>query len=105
MSGKDELIEALEYMSSMADANICRMSDGTMRNLAHGIKALVSSEYTTRYSKEDVARYLGKSARTVERYNATYPDFPQPKHHGTKEVSYDCDEIIRWKNKHKYLFS
>ena len=101
MTGREELLEQIRIMDEMARANVCRANDGMLRGLANGLKALVSKEYARGLSREDVARYYGVSTRTLERWRERYEDFPTPRHWGSKEVSYDADEVIRWKKKHK----
>lgn len=104
MSGKEELLEQIEIMNELAEANICRMNDSLLHGMAEGLRALISREYHRGFSKEDVARYLGVSTRTLERWREKYADFPDGVHRGTKEVSFDCEEIVMWKKKHKELF-
>jgi len=105
MTGKQELQEQIKRLDLLAEANICRMSDISMRGLAAAIKVLIGSEFTNHYTREDVARYYNVSTRTLERWQANYPDFPKPRHRCQKIVSYDCEEVVTWKKNHAFLFN
>ena len=105
MSGKQELLEQIEIMNELAEANVCRMNDALLHGMAGGLRALISREYHRGFSKEDVARYYHVSTRTLERWRDKYKDFPEPIHRGSKEVSYDCEDVVKWKKIHLDLFS
>ena len=105
MSGKQELLEQIGIMEELAEANVCRMNDTLLHGMAEGLRALISREYHRGFSKEDVARYYCVSTRTLERWRERYEDFPMPAHRGTKEVSYDCEDIVKWKKAHLDLFT
>lgn len=105
MSGKQELLEQIGIMEELAEANVCRMNDTLLHGMAEGLRALISREYHRGFSKEDVARYFKVSTRTLERWRDKYQDFPVPIHQGSKDVSYDCEEVVKWKKKHTDLFA
>lgn len=100
LSGKKELLEQLDVMRELAEENVCRMDDSLLRGLADGLRAVVNKQYARGISREDVARYLGISTRTLERWQKEHADFPKARHFGDKSVSYDVDEVIKWRKKH-----
>lgn len=100
MNGKDKLKEQVRRLEMISEENPCRLPDNLLGKVADAIEVIIGHEYAKGISRDDVARYLGISTRTLERWQIEHKDFPKPRHKGFKSVSYDCDEIIEWKKKH-----
>lgn len=101
MEGKEELMDAIGLCMALAEENPCRMKDMTMGTIAKALRALVSKEYTHGMNQRQLGKYLGVDARTIQRWAKKYPDFPKGRHDGDKEVTYEMEEVVRWKRKHE----
>lgn len=100
MNGREELREEVKLVELMIEENPCKMPDGIFSVLAKGLKALVKEHTEGRMSRSDVASHFHVSERTIQRWEEER-DFPKPHRHGHKELSYNADEIIRWKMNNK----
>ena len=101
MEGKEDLRDAIGLCMALAEENPCRMKDMTMGTIAKALRALVSKEYTHGMNQRQLGKYLGVDARTIQRWAKKYPDFPKGRHDGDKEVTYEMEEVVRWKRKHE----
>ena len=101
MEGQEDLREAIGLCMALAEENPCRMKDMTMGTIAKALRALVSKEYTHGMNQRQLGKYLGVDARTIQRWAKKYPDFPKGRHDGDKEVTYEMEEVVRWKRKHE----
>lgn len=101
MTGKEEFDEQLAILEELSNGNPCNMPDPLFRGLAHGLRALISSECEGKMSQEEVAEYFHVSVRTIRRWESDESlEFPKGHRHGHRELSYDSDKIVRWGRKH-----
>lgn len=100
----DVLSEELKLASILSEENPCLMNSLTKRTLAEALKALIKTDYSRGVNQDRLARYYNVSVRTIQRWQKTFDDFPQPRNTGNGQVFYDPQEVIEWKSTHRELF-
>lgn len=104
-SNQQELLVEVMTIETLVKENPCHMKDGLIGALKEVMHSFIGKYCIEHASKEQVALYLGKDIRTISNWQRKYPDFPIGKKTGYIEKSYNWMDIVRWKLKHKELFS
>jgi predicted DNA-binding transcriptional regulator AlpA len=103
-SSKDELLKELNKIELLVRQNPCRMKEVTFKALAAGLRALVSKDFHTDMSLEQVALYFGVTTRTINTWQHKY-GFPKGKQVGHHELSFSAEDILQWREQHKDIVS
>lgn len=93
-TGQKALIELAEEIKTLAEANPCGWNSDKLTAVADTLKALISLRVRVGMSREQLARYLGVSTRTIQR-RVREGRLPQPHHDGHKEITFYLDEVDR----------
>lgn len=104
MAMNKELLHDLSALSILIEENPCGMKNGLIKSLADVVRGIIIQRCTEGASREQVARYLKRDVRTIARWQNMYDDFPERKHCGHKEVSYNWLDVVKWKKNHSELF-
>lgn len=104
MESKERLLEDLYVAELMVQQNPCRMPDVVFLALSKTIKGLLGVHFMKGASRDQVAIYLERDVRTLSRWQKTFKDFPQPRHEGHQEVSYNWMDVVRWKLNHTEIY-
>ena len=104
MESKEKLLEELQLAELMVQQNPCRMPDSVLSSLRVAIKGILGTHFMKGGSRDQVASYLERDVRTLTRWQKEFPDFPQPRHEGHHDVTYNWIEIVRWKRKHSDIY-
>ena len=106
MAGNEqqELLTELMVVENMIRENPCRMNMGLIGALKEVMRSFVGKYCIESASKDQVASYLQRDVRTITRWQKDYHDFPQPRHEGHREVSYNWHDVVLWKMKHKEIY-
>lgn len=99
-SSREELLRELNKIELLVRGNPCGMKDITFKSLLCGIKVLVSKDFHTDMSLEQVALYFGVTTRTINTWQRKY-GFPRGKQIGHHELSFSAEEILEWKESHE----
>lgn len=90
-SGADEMLAVLDEIRAEVTSNPCRMGDMAMRATAKALRTLFRSKVPRRYSRDQAAKALGVSVRTLSRLvNDTGI---KPHRDGFKNVYFTDDDI------------
>lgn len=95
-SSKEELLRELDKIEMLIRGNPCGMSDLTFKSLLYGAKALISKDFHTDMSLEQVALYFGVTTRTINLWQHKH-GFPKGKQIGHHELSFSAEEILEWR--------
>lgn len=98
------LLEKLVQIENIVRKNPCGMSNLTYKALNAGLSALISKEFHTDMSLEQVARYFGVTTRTINLWQHKY-NFPKGKQVGHHELSFSAEDILKWQEDNKELFT
>ena len=98
------LLEKLLQIENIVRKNPCGMSNLTYKALNTGLSALISKEFHTDMSLEQVARYFGVTTRTINLWQHKY-NFPKGKQVGHHELSFSAEDILKWQEDNKELFT
>lgn len=90
--GAEALANLGKEISLLAEKNYCGWSDDLLYSTAQCLSALIHIKINLPMSKEDLARYLGVSPRTIQR-RVEQNRLPKPKHIGHQKVSFMLDEV------------
>ena len=101
---RQKLIEQLLKIENIVRKNPCGMSNLTYKAINAGLSALVSKEFHTDMSLEQVARYFGVTTRTINLWQHKY-NFPKGKQVGHHELSFSAEDILEWQDKNKSIFA
>lgn len=87
----------------MVRENPCGMKSIVLKSITEVLHSFVGRYCIESASKDQVAKYFNRDVRTITRWQQQYPDFPKPRHEGHHEVSYNWEEVVMWKIKHKEM--
>lgn len=68
MRGADKILQVLDAIRADVVRNECRASDALLAELASALETMRRLKMPRHHSREDLARSLGVSVRTAERY-------------------------------------
>lgn len=97
---QEELLNELNKIELLVRHNPCNMGKITFQSLLCGIRALVSKDYHTDMSLEQVALYFGVTTRTINAWQHKH-GFPKGKQIGHHELSFSAEEILQWRERYK----
>lgn len=99
---REELLIELSKIELLVRKNPCGMGNLTFKALLNGVRALISKDFHTDMSLEQVALYFGVTTRTINTWQHKH-DFPKGKQIGHHELSFSAEEILEWKELHKEI--
>ena len=91
---KTELINDLADLQTLVRENPCKLSHTLLAALHEVLCNFIGRHCIGTASKDQVAIFFNRDVRTISRWQERYPDFPQPRHNGHREVGYDWMEIL-----------
>lgn len=97
---REELLKELSKIDLLVRNNPCGMGEMTFKSLLSGVRALISKDFHTDMSLEQVALYFGVTTRTINMWQHKH-HFPKGKQIGHHELSFSAEEILQWKEKYK----
>ena len=83
-----------KVLGDLAEENPCRMSDELFSSFARSIRGMIDGELRSSISREEAARYLHVSTRTLKR-KQDKGEIAKPKRDGHKELSFSIVNLIR----------
>lgn len=90
----------MRLLSDLIEMNPCGMRDESFHALSGALSVMISKEYRTEMTLEQVSLWLGVSIRTIGRWQKTR-GFPEGKIKGKTALSFSVTEITEWINKNK----
>ena len=99
-SSREELLRELAKIELLVRNNPCGMGEITFKSLLSGVRALVSKDFHTDMSLEQVALYFGVTTRTINTWQHKH-HFPKGKQIGHHELSFSAEEILEWRERYK----
>lgn len=99
-NAKEELLNELHKIEMLVRGNPCGMGEFTFKALLNGLKAIISKDYHTDMSLEQVALYFGVTTRTINTWQHKH-HFPKGKQIGHHELSFSAEEILEWRERYK----
>lgn len=98
--GSERLARSAERLRLIAGENPCGWGDAVLGVIADSIDAMVSERTKSGVTLIDLAEYYKVSIRTIQRWRATYDDFPDPIDPYAKTLSFPTDKVVEWKVRH-----
>ena len=92
--GQQEFIELAHVLGDLAVENPCRMSDDLFGSFAKSLRGVISGELRSSLSREEAARYLHVSTRTLKRMQDR-GEMAKPQRDGHKELSFPMVNLVK----------